>query len=122
MIETNLVCKSFGTIRALDSVSTSIRSGAVYGIIGSNGAGKSTYLRECGTEPGTVVDLTDSRECSSRTAVQRPSTARRFLKIVQSRSSASIFRMSSIFCRAVRRRKWNGIIGCSIPNSIMIGL
>lgn len=45
MIETNLVCKSFGTIRALDSVSTSIRSGAVYGIIGSNGAGKSTYLR-----------------------------------------------------------------------------
>ena len=37
MIETNLVCKSFGTIRALDSVSTSIRSGAVYGIIGSNG-------------------------------------------------------------------------------------
>lgn len=45
MIETNLVCKTFGSIRALDSVSTSIRTGAVYGIIGSNGAGKSTYLR-----------------------------------------------------------------------------
>ncbi|MCR4963853.1 MAG: ABC transporter ATP-binding protein [Firmicutes bacterium] len=45
MIETKDLCKSFGDLKALDHVSVSIRSGGVFGLVGSNGAGKSTFLR-----------------------------------------------------------------------------
>ena len=45
MICANAVHKSFGAIPALDSVTAEIKTGSVYGLIGSNGAGKSTFLR-----------------------------------------------------------------------------
>ena len=45
MIRANAVHKSFGTIPALDSVTAEIKTGSIYGLIGSNGAGKSTFLR-----------------------------------------------------------------------------
>lgn len=45
MIETDGLTKSFGRIRAVDSVTLSIEEGRVFGLIGTNGAGKSTFLR-----------------------------------------------------------------------------
>lgn len=45
MIETRELSKKFGDITALDSVTAEIKTGSVYGLIGSNGAGKSTFLR-----------------------------------------------------------------------------
>ncbi len=45
MIQANQVCKSFGNIQAVNQVDLTIRSGEVFGLIGSNGAGKSTFLR-----------------------------------------------------------------------------
>lgn len=39
------VSKSFGGSMALDSVTAEIKTGSIYGLIGSNGAGKSTFLR-----------------------------------------------------------------------------
>ncbi len=45
MIETKDLCKSFGPLQALDHVSVNIRSGGVFGLLGTNGAGKSTFLR-----------------------------------------------------------------------------
>lgn len=45
MICAQAVHKSFGKIPALDSVTAEIRTGSIYGLIGSNGAGKSTFLR-----------------------------------------------------------------------------
>ncbi len=45
MIRAQAVHKSFGKIPALDSVTAEIRTGSIYGLIGSNGAGKSTFLR-----------------------------------------------------------------------------
>lgn len=39
------VTKSFGGVRALESVSFEIRPGVVHGLIGANGAGKSTLIR-----------------------------------------------------------------------------
>ena len=45
MIEARNVSKSFGDILAVDNVSVTIREGSVFGMIGTNGAGKSTFLR-----------------------------------------------------------------------------
>lgn len=45
MITVNHVSKQFDTIKAVTDISTSITDRHVYGLIGSNGAGKSTFLR-----------------------------------------------------------------------------
>lgn len=45
MIEIKNVTKSFDHIRAVDDVSVTIRENTVFGLIGTNGAGKSTVLR-----------------------------------------------------------------------------
>ena len=45
MIEANNVSKSFQDIKAVDAVSVTIKEGSVFGMIGTNGAGKSTFLR-----------------------------------------------------------------------------
>ncbi|NBH28146.1 ABC transporter ATP-binding protein [Lachnospiraceae bacterium] len=45
MIEIRNVSKSYDKIKAVDNVSVSIRENTVFGLIGTNGAGKSTVLR-----------------------------------------------------------------------------
>ncbi len=45
MIEVKELTKSFGDIHAVKGVSVNIREGSVFGLIGTNGAGKSTVLR-----------------------------------------------------------------------------
>lgn len=45
MIEAIEVCKSFDKICAVDRVSIQIKEGNVFGLVGTNGAGKSTFLR-----------------------------------------------------------------------------
>ncbi len=45
MIEISNVSKSYDKIKAVDNVSVSIRENTVFGLIGTNGAGKSTVLR-----------------------------------------------------------------------------
>lgn len=45
MIKAVNVSKSFGSFKALDDVSCTIPKGVIYGMVGSNGAGKSTFLR-----------------------------------------------------------------------------
>lgn len=45
MIELKNLTKSFGEIEAVRNVSVTIKEGAVFGLIGTNGAGKSTVLR-----------------------------------------------------------------------------
>lgn len=44
-IEAKQVTKNYGSVRALDQVSLRVRSGSIYGLIGDNGAGKSTFLK-----------------------------------------------------------------------------
>lgn len=45
MINVNNISKKFEDFYALNNVSCTIPKGAVYGMVGSNGAGKSTFLR-----------------------------------------------------------------------------
>ena len=45
MIEVTGLSKSFDNIQALQQVSATIQKGSIFGLIGANGAGKSTFLR-----------------------------------------------------------------------------
>lgn len=59
MIEINNLTKNFGDITAVDRVSVSIKEKEVFGLIGTNGAGKSTMLRMLAgiirPDSGTIV-------------------------------------------------------------------
>ena len=39
------ITKKYGAAKALDKVSIEIKRGMIYGLIGENGAGKSTFMR-----------------------------------------------------------------------------
>lgn len=45
MIEVKNLSKSFETVKAIDNISARIEEGHVFGLIGTNGAGKSTFMR-----------------------------------------------------------------------------
>ena len=45
MIEAKQVSKYYDDIKALDQVSVTISEGNVFGLVGTNGAGKSTFMR-----------------------------------------------------------------------------
>lgn len=45
MLEAKNLTKRFDDIMAVDHISAQIRDGYVFGLIGTNGAGKSTFLR-----------------------------------------------------------------------------
>jgi len=44
-IETNGLSKSYGSVRAVDSVNLHVGHGEIYGFLGLNGAGKTTTIR-----------------------------------------------------------------------------
>ena len=58
MIEAKNLTKRYDDIVAVDHINAKIREGYVYGLIGTNGAGKSTFLRmACGIlkpDEGTI--------------------------------------------------------------------
>ena len=45
MIDVKGLTKRFGAVTALDNISFQVDSGSIFGLVGSNGAGKSTFLR-----------------------------------------------------------------------------
>ena len=63
MIAATHVYKSFGKIEAVKDVSVTVKKGEVFGLIGTNGAGKSTFLRMvCGVlKPDDGEILIDDR-------------------------------------------------------------
>lgn len=47
LVEARDLTKRFGAVTALDRLSLSVPEGGVYGVLGANGAGKSTFFRLC---------------------------------------------------------------------------
>ena len=59
LISTNCLTKQYGKHKAVDSVSLHIRQGSIYGLIGRNGAGKTTVLKMiCGLSKPTSGEIT----------------------------------------------------------------
>jgi ABC-2 type transport system ATP-binding protein len=69
-IETTHLSKSYGKVRAVDSVSLRVRPGEIYGFLGLNGAGKTTTIRMLlgmiRPSAGTVTVLNQSIEAGGR--------------------------------------------------------
>jgi sodium transport system ATP-binding protein len=70
MIEVHNLCKSYHGRRAVDRLSFQARSGTITGLLGSNGAGKSTALRMIAgvltPESGTIVVDGEARTALDR--------------------------------------------------------
>ncbi|MBO5551301.1 MAG: ABC transporter ATP-binding protein [Lachnospiraceae bacterium] len=69
MIEANNVTKRFGDLTAVDDVTLTIEEGKVFGLIGTNGAGKSTFLRMLS---GILTPDTGSIEIDSMPVYENP--------------------------------------------------
>jgi ABC-2 type transport system ATP-binding protein len=76
VIETRVLTKTYGSVRALDGLSLTIPRGGVYGVLGPNGAGKSTLFRillglirpsdgEASVMGGPIGDVAASRRMGS---------------------------------------------------------
>lgn len=61
LVEVEKLCVSFGKVKALDEVTLSIRKGEIFGLVGADGAGKTTLERVistlCRPSSGTCVVL-----------------------------------------------------------------
>lgn len=73
MLQTQILCKSFGALQATNEVNLNVRQGTIHSIIGPNGAGKTTLFNLlAGVFPptsGTV--LFKGRDISARTVHER---------------------------------------------------
>ncbi len=72
MITASQISKQFDGIEAVKDISVSIRNGEVFGLIGTNGAGKSTFLRmACGIlKPDSGTLLVDEKQVYENDAVK----------------------------------------------------
>ena len=99
MIKAENLTKSFGDFVALSGITCSIPQGCIYGMVGSNGAGKSTFLRLVTgvykADAGTVC--IDGAPVFDNPAVKN--------------------QMSSISCRAPVWTGWRGCTPRFIPAS-----
>ncbi|HOT62445.1 MAG TPA: ABC transporter ATP-binding protein [Treponemataceae bacterium] len=82
-IEAKGLVKTYGRVRALDGVDLAVKRGEIFGLLGHNGAGKSTTVecvlgvkdRDAGTARVLGLDpVRDRRELFSRVGVQFQST------------------------------------------------
>ncbi|SOC43111.1 ABC transporter ATP-binding protein [Ureibacillus acetophenoni] len=84
VIEINNIEKSYGKVKAVDGISLQVKRGEVLGIIGANGAGKSTTLEimmglrkpDTGTVTVLGMDITNSSDqIKQRIGIQLQQTA-----------------------------------------------
>jgi ABC-2 type transport system ATP-binding protein len=84
MIQTQQLSRSFGAVRALDQLDIHVDAGQIFGLIGPDGAGKTTTLRMlCGAlkpDSGTI-------HVAGIDVIQKPDLARRSIGYVAQRFS-----------------------------------
>lgn len=73
------VSKRYGTTLALDSVDLDIKSGEIFGLLGPNGSGKTTFIRLLS---GYLLPTGGQLEICGHNAVERPLEARRLIGYV----------------------------------------
>lgn len=78
MIVAEHVNKAFGNITALDNVSAEIKKGTVFGLVGTNGAGKSTFLR---TLAGILLPDSGAVTIDGEKVFENPPVKQRFFYI-----------------------------------------
>ena len=89
MIEIKNLCKTYGTKKALNDVSLTIRQGEIFGFLGHNGAGKSTTIKSLVSiiQPtsGTItidgMDLAAQRMAIKQKIAYVPDTPDLFLQL-----------------------------------------
>src|SRR5260370_1020233 len=78
VIEVHGMTKRFGQITAVDHVDLTVRAGEIYGFLGPNGSGKTTFIRKRVATSGKKFinwRRRDSPSSSPRTIWMRPSGA-----------------------------------------------
>ena len=105
MIEARNLTKKFDRIVAVDHINAKIRDGYVFGLIGTNGAGKSTFLRmACGIlkpDEGTIqIDGTDIYAGIVRHGGQSEEEGDRVISIDKIREHIGLF--SDVICQNIQ--------------------
>ena len=57
MLKAVNLTKKFDDLVAVDHINAEIKSGSVFGLIGTNGAGKKKNLRFCVWQPGSLKQM-----------------------------------------------------------------
>ena len=92
LLQTYGLTKQFGKHRAVDHVDVHVNRGAIYGFIGRNGAGKTTFLRMiCGLATGTVWKYDSRGESEHKMQILRY-------------QKTGIYRRAAGYCRSFRSR------------------
>ena len=96
LLETDKLTKIYGKQKAVNEVNVHLEKGAIYGFIGRNGAGKTTFLKMiCGMAKPTSGNITlfgknARRQVSIRKATSKVSSRQSVLiRLVKRRQAAS---------------------------------
>lgn len=105
MIEVDSLTKQFGTKRAVDALSFSVKKGEVLGFLGPNGAGKSTTMRMI---TGFIPPTSGDAKVCGISIIDNPSEAK--TKIGYLPESAPLYNDMTVigflkFCAAIRGLK-----------------
>lgn len=66
MITVSNVSKTFGSVKALDDLSINVKTGSIYGMVGTNGAGKTTIIKHI---MGILKQDSGENHCRRRTGI-----------------------------------------------------
>lgn len=107
MIVTSSLTKKFDNVTALENVSCTIQNGCIYGMVGSNGAGKSTFLRTISGvyKPDGGVALVDGENI-----YENPSAKARIAYVPDELyfiSGANLNRMGKMYASLYSTFDWN---------------
>ena len=73
LVKTTDLVKTFGTVKAVNNVSVSLQSGKIYGLLGPNGSGKTTFMRLVAglfyPTKGSIEILSEKKSVKSKASV-----------------------------------------------------